>query len=113
MASIRIEYVSLGGGPGDDGRQNIIYSVLGSEGAPLAVTSTATSGGSRPEVDEFGGRATTYVRLTAIGDSIYMAHGADPTAAATGASLRLAQDIPEVVRIPAGNLMSFVTITES
>lgn len=115
MASVRIEYVRLNDSAGLNGNGpiNIVRRSLGSEGAPLEVTDTATAGGSRPVVPKFGSNSTTHVRLTAIGGPVYVAWGSNPTAAATGAGLRLTEEFPEVIEVNAGELMSFIVVDES
>lgn len=111
MAKVRIEYVRTGddrvGSP-----HALVYQLLGSEGAPLTTSETATSSGSRPVVPAFDGEAYTWVLLTAIGGAVYCEPGEDPTADGTGACIRLPEDLPVPIRVRAGHKLSFIDLTE-
>lgn len=102
--TVRVEFVKLGkGNPGSP--ENVVTTIVGTP-ATISVSNTATSSGNRPQVPtdtEWGGA----VRLTAIGNPVYVAWGEDPTATLTN-SLRLAVETPEVVFIKDASKLSFI-----
>ena len=71
MASVRYEFIKLGSRFAGSGFQdNVITDTVGT-GGTLAVTTTATTAGSRPQVPSSGKPGDLYVRLTAIDGPVH------------------------------------------
>lgn len=111
-ARARVEFVTMGIGQNADGvHTNIIRSRLQSD-ALLAVSTSATSAGSRPTAPAASaspGRQI-YARVTCLDNPIYVAWGADPTATATN-SLMLTANGVEMIPVASGDKLSFLEVT--
>lgn len=109
--SARVEFVTMGVGPLYNGvHANVLRQRLQSD-AILAVTGTATSGGSRPTAPAASAAPgeQIYARVTAIEAAIYVAWGADPTATATN-SLMLVPNVAEMIPVAGGDKLSFLAV---
>lgn len=69
----------------------------------------ATSSGSPQSLGPFGDADRLYV--CAIGNAIWLAHGASPTAVSTGKSQLIPVNTPVIVVIAPGDLVSVLQIT--
>jgi hypothetical protein len=106
MAAVRVEWINLAVGPlYDGGSANVVKDVVGAA-TKLAVTSTATAAGSRPQAPA-GAR---YARVTAIEGNAIVAWGADPTAAQDN-GLVVAEGQVEAIPVAGGEKLSFVELT--
>lgn len=107
MASVRYEFVKLGRAVGTSGwADNVITDSVGT-GGTLAVTTTATTADSRPVAPNVGLVGQLYARLTAIDGPVHVEKGSDPTATLTN-GLRLVPNVPEVLAVKPGELLSFI-----
>lgn len=104
MPSIRIEYIKIQQSNNELylGADNVI-SGREADSVDLTITGTATTAGSRPVVPNCDA-----VRLTSIGGVAYVDWGSNPTASAAK-GVRLAAEMPEVVAIKKGSLISAIT----
>lgn len=97
MPSIRIEFISLTRGVLQDGRPDaVIGEQVGNASTPLSpgsVVAPASPGGP------------LFVRATAIGGPVILSVAA---AASQTVGLRLATEVPEVLRVEPGASVSFV-----
>lgn len=122
MADVLITYLSVGRGTAVDGAlENVTAGLLASAGAPLVVTATPTAGDQRPLVPAPpGGGTVVHVELLARGATMKVAecHPVDgpatvvaaATTPAAGAGHVLADGIPKLIPVRAGNRLSFVTV---
>lgn len=103
--SVRVEFVTLGIG-GNGSPENVLRATGNPPtGQTLAVSNAATASADRPTVS--GGEFGQSVRLTAIGNPVYVTWGANP-AATLANSVRLAVESPEVVYVAIGHKLSFI-----
>lgn len=100
--SVRIEFVTLGKG---GKAENVVTGLVGTP-STLAVSNTATAAASRVVLPEGEPCA---VRLTAITNPVFVhwAEGGGVDATQTN-SIRLAVELPEVLVLPAGAILSFI-----
>ncbi len=113
MASrARVEFVKMGSGIGADGRHANIVKTLLSAPAVVAVSSTATTGGSRPQAPAASAAPgeQIYARVTCLDLPIYVAWGVDPTATATN-SLMLTANGVEMIPVAGEDKLSFLEVT--
>lgn len=110
MASVRGEFILLGGGA-TAYAGNMIREVIGT--FTLEVTGSATASGQRPIVPNTYPDGEIYCRLTAIDEPVYVAWGANPTASGALAAneLRLSSELPDAIAVKGGNRLSFITGT--
>ena len=105
MATLRVEWVTLSVGPlHDGGGANIVGAIFGNA-EKFAVTSTATTAGSRP-VAPAGAR---YARVTVTSGNAIAAWGADPTASQTN-GLLVPAGSSELIPVAAVVKLSFVDL---
>jgi hypothetical protein len=110
-ARAKVEFIHLTEGTRVDGRSsNLIESVVSSIDY-VAVSTIATSGGSRPAAPApEEGRGQLWARVTALDNPVIVAWGSDPTASNTS-GVRLPTDQPECIPVVEGDLLSFLETT--
>ncbi|WP_425962649.1 hypothetical protein [Rhizobium nepotum] len=112
MVAVRYEWIKLGRAdatkiPGISTAgiaDNVIADSVGTSGN-LTVTTTATASGSRPAAPVDSDKL--YARLTAIDGPVHVVKGTNPTATLTN-GLRLVPNVPEVLAVKSGDLLSFI-----
>lgn len=107
--SVRVEFVRIGSG--SISTNNILKGPPPSSAQTISVTTTATAGSSRPQVpSDTSDGSNGAVRLTAFENAVYVTWGADPTATLSN-SLILMPGVPEVIFVPDGQKLSFISAT--
>lgn len=106
-ARARVEFVTMSRAAA--GRHdNIIRSLIAAT-AILAVSTSATSAGSRPTAPATA-PADTYARVICLDNPVYVAWGPDPTATATN-SLMLTPGVAEMIPVGPGDKLSFLEVS--
>ena len=104
--SVRVEFITLGSG-GKASPENVIRGVKTVPvSETLVVSNTATVASDRPQAPSNADYGQA-VRLTAIENPVFVTWGDDPTATLTN-SVRLAVEVPEIVYVDDGDLLSFI-----
>lgn len=107
MASLRVEFVTLGEGGWQEGVLKGIIPTTDDADTPatITVTTAALTGTARPKAPA-GRQGTIYARLTAIGAPVHVTLNDVTVTLANG--LRLATEIPTLVAIKPGNHISAI-----
>jgi hypothetical protein len=109
-ARVKVEFVHLGDGVLQDGKAQNIIQTLVQANDYRAVTTSATSGGSRPAAPSTTGIGPMYARVTALDNPVIVAWGTNPTASVTS-GIRLQIDRDELIPVMPGELLSFMETT--
>jgi hypothetical protein len=104
VANVKIEFIRLGEGIIASGSARNVISECVQSLAAITTSGTATAPESRPAAPSSLNKL--YARVTTDAP-VYLAWGADPTASATS-GIKLLADIPEVISISPGQLISLV-----
>lgn len=107
MTKLRTEFLTLGRGKGADGTaENVIHSEVGT---PATTTLTTGTLGGSPDNRITVPAGAEYVRYSALEGDLYVATGADPTAAA-GSGLLVFQNTVEFRKVTPGELIDAISL---